>query len=235
MTSARRLQDGSIAAAGPGLHVRSECAAVYPNQFIPGIPDYLTTYPPPPAGAPGRSVYEVLYLPVAVLRRFMAVHEAGHADAALRVPNVTVFRTGLRPGLGRLGSDADAGFTDIEGHCPWLTAAAISAAGEQAQQRWLGQNDLGSPVRLWATEIIAAPDRQKAIANIAPTGVSVAYDFDGIREEPDGSITAGWRAIRSEAARIVSAAWEDILVLAEAIDHRGELSGQEAGRLIRPS
>lgn len=204
---------------------------MYPNHFIPGMPNYLTVYAPP--DAPGRSVYEVLDLPGPQLRRSMAVHEAGHAVVALQSPRVTVTRTGLRPGLGRLGSEADAGFTDWEGRgIKWLTAATVGAAGERAQQRWLRDNDLDSPARLWATEIIAAQDRREIVANAAAAGVTVSYDYDGMRAESDGSIIAGWWSIRFEAARTVSAAWDRILMLAEAIDRRGELSGEEAARLI---
>lgn len=144
-----------------------------------------------------------------LLQRHGAVHEAGHAVAAL-VVGIGVDSTELAP------SDHGHMFhTVLTGtYSRWSDYATMLAAGERAADRWLREIDAWTPERAWSIERGARSDRAKAVASAAEAG----QEFSFLSHPWDG-----WTQVCSWADGRLGAHWSRVTALADALMADGNL------------
>jgi hypothetical protein len=176
--------------------------------------------------------YEVLDLPDELLRRLLAVHEAGHA--------VLGIGSGCRIGYVRIGADLGRGRA-TDPLIPDYGAAAIKiepstvysedwvvslAAGSAAQVLWLDDQGLLTDARAAAVVILSEHDRRDAQAALQPLGVEIA--FTG----PAKPGTGWWWWYYGQAGQRLRDRWETVLAVAEALDAAGHLDGPAVHSLV---
>jgi len=157
------------------------------------------------------TVYQALQFDEALYRRFTALHEAGHAVVALATGDASVSECVIAPTQMAGANQADA-YTDVS----WRSAAArltLLYGGLVAQQRWLYEQQLWSPLRESAVQALAR------------------HDFAAL-------MAAGATAEQLEQAHTAALAFRDrhwpvITAVSELLDHNGRTTGAEIEALIR--
>ncbi|GAA0426464.1 hypothetical protein [Streptomyces luteireticuli] len=171
------------------------------------------------------STYAVLDFPDPVLRRFIAVHEAGHAVLYL-ASGIPVGEVHLCNDLGKGPGEGGAAWVKPGGNfsVPYAQYIAMCVAGERAQNRSLHEQGLWTPDRAWAVERLAADDRDK---------VAEALRFCnrgdlGFGHSPASGLDLA--VVHRAADAALSHLWDRVLRLAEAVDEHGHLTGDQAAR-----
>ncbi|MFI1968237.1 hypothetical protein BLA24_20410 [Streptomyces cinnamoneus] len=171
------------------------------------------------------SFYSFLDFSDAMLRRSLAVHEAGHAvlNMAFGIP---IAEIGVRDDLGKVPSDGFAAWVRTCGNwsVPYVRYLAMCAAGERAQERWMRELGLWTPERAWVVERCASSDRE-LVADSLRTARGMELHFG------DGNGTAGgmhYATIQTAADSALAHLWDQVLHLAAAVDEHGRLTGRQA-------
>lgn len=178
-----------------------------------------TRYAPPRRWRQGASLYSILNLDDVQLRRSIAVHEAGHAvlDLAYGIP---VEEAQITEELGKGPGDGPAAWVKTCGEwsVPYMRYAAMCAAGERAQDRWMREQSLWSPERAWCAERTATQDRDQAVEALKHCDMPVRF------AHPTGP-GVHYRAIQDVADAALDHLWPRVLRVAEALDDAGHLTG----------
>lgn len=180
-----------------------------------------TRFNPPAEFAAGLSLYAILDWDDSLLRRSIAVHEAGHAllDFAF---GIRVQEMRIDPGLGKDPDGPPTAYVKVDAcDVPFLRFAAMCAAGERAQDRWMREQGLWTPARAWCVERTATDDRAQAAEALKPCGIPVRFaDATGRGIH--------YQTIQDTADAALGHLWPRVLRLAEALDAAGHLTGEEA-------
>ncbi|MFF2074619.1 hypothetical protein ACFVXG_07670 [Kitasatospora sp. NPDC058162] len=182
----------------------------------------LTTRQPKPLLDRPTTAYRILDLPDPLLRKAVAIHEAGHAVLALHL-GTRLTSVSVADNLGREEGTA-AGRTSYEPGqiTPMRNVLLVSAAGERAQDRWLREKGLWSPERAWVVEILAAQDRSvidQCVRPARPGGLTYGVSCDP---------TADLAALHDHVDMWLHGLWEQVTALADALNQRGTLTGAQA-------
>ncbi|MCD9144363.1 hypothetical protein [Streptomyces albireticuli] len=184
----------------------------------------FTRYPEPRAWAEGVGLYECLGFEDAVLRRAIAVHEAGHAVLCMAF-GIPVVEICVREDLGKTSGEGGAAWVRTGDYwdVSYMRYAAMCAAGERAQDRWMRETGLWTPQRAWAVERTAGSDRDvlaQALRTVCGTELRFGASRPGVQ----------YGTVQAVADSALSHLWDRLLCLAEALDDRGHLSGHAAAR-----
>ncbi|MEU1309639.1 hypothetical protein ABZ419_12195 [Streptomyces cinnamoneus] len=171
------------------------------------------------------SGFALLRFDDATLRRWLAVHEAGHAvlDFAGGIPVVEIH---LCDDLGKVPGEGGAAWvrTGRDWSVPYVRYLAMCAAGERAQERWMREEGLWSSERAWVTERGATDDRAQAAHALRETrGMDLTYG-------PVNGAGMDYATVQAAADAALAPLWDRVLRLAAAVDEHGHLSGREAAR-----
>ncbi|WP_043463876.1 hypothetical protein [Kitasatospora sp. MBT66] len=152
-----------------------------------------------------------------------AVHEAGHAVAALLlgIHVVDVELTSQAVELNCAPVVAVNGCTSVTYEVPESAYLTMLAAGERAHQRWLINQGLWSPERAWAVERGARDDQSKAVGVLKGRFPEPAFI---------GPALLFWQ-FRPAADALLQANWDRVASLGRGLAHRIHLSGNEAAEL----
>jgi hypothetical protein len=154
------------------------------------------------------SIYEP-FQDGALLQRHGAIHEAGHAVAAL-VVGIGVDSTELAP-----SNQGHMFHTVLTGtYARWSDYATMLAAGERAADRWLREIGAWTPERAWSIERGARSDRAKAVESAAKDG----QEFSFLSHPWDG-----WTQVCSRADGRLGGHWPRVIALADALIADGSL------------
>ncbi|MEU2873488.1 hypothetical protein ABZ769_30525 [Streptomyces olivoreticuli] len=179
----------------------------------------------------GTSLYGYLDFPDATLRRFIAVHEAGHAvlDMAFGIPVAEIHLCedlGKTPGTRSDELPNAAAWVKNGGQwsVSYMRYAAMCAAGERAQDRWLRENGLWNRERAWACERGASSDREQIEQQLR------ACCRKELHFNPSPAPGVQYRTVQAVADSALSHLWDRALRLAAAVDEHGHLTGRQAAR-----
>lgn len=189
---------------------------------------YRTAHRPPAVNGPWW-LYGLLDLPRPALRRYLAVHEAAHAVLG-QAHGLPLDEVALADDLGQGPGEGPAGHTTwgFPLQCAWIDWATTCAAGEQAQQRWLREQDLHTETRGWAIEIQGQHDRRSAVDALR-TAEPVTVSFGA-----PGTAAIDWQTLREYADVRLDRRWPQVLAVAAALDQAGRLTGEQARGHLRP-
>ncbi|MGW3183845.1 hypothetical protein ACWDD9_31710 [Kitasatospora sp. NPDC001119] len=174
-------------------------------------------------------LYEVLALPDDLLRRAIAVHEAGHVAVALYfgLPFESVWvsddlgKDPSRPG-GAGGVTVSRSFS-----APLYDALVMLAAGERAEDRWLREAGLWTGTRGWAAEAGALGDRDRINEAVYENfGEEVTYGTGG---DPCRDLAA----LHDRTDALLDLLWSRVAALADALTQRGQLNWEQAAAAAR--
>ncbi|MFE9291950.1 hypothetical protein [Streptomyces olivaceus] len=157
------------------------------------------------------TVPQALQFDEALYRRFTAVHEAGHAVVALATGDASVSECVIAPTQAAGAGRADA-YTDVR----WRTAAArhtLLYGGLVAQQRWLHEQQLWSPLRESAVQILGK------------------HDFEALKST--GATAEQLEQAHTAALAFRDRHWPAITAVSELLDHKGTITGAEVQALLR--
>ncbi|MFF2118230.1 hypothetical protein ACFVXH_12975 [Kitasatospora sp. NPDC058184] len=174
-------------------------------------------------------LYEVLALPDDLLRRAIAVHEAGHVAVMLYF-ELPFERVAISDDLGKDQSrPGGAGEVTIsrDFSAPLYDALVMLAAGERAQDRWLHEADLWTGTRGWAAEAGALGDRGE-ISRIVHEefGEEVTY---GTGDDPCRDLAA----LHDRTDALLDLLWSGVAALADALTQHGQLNWEQAAAAAR--
>ncbi|MEX5637231.1 hypothetical protein [Parafrankia sp. FMc2] len=194
--------------------------------FVSGVP--VHTEQPPPSGGDGKNVRDLLDLDDDALRRHAATHEAGHVVVAhhrgLPVEEVAV-DVSITDGNGLpLVGVCRYGPFDV----PWQDFGATCAAGGRAANRWLRQEGLATPGRLWANELSTGNDQvtlAQACADL-PAPVVLTYGQPGVAGGYE------WADLGDAAEAELDRDWPAVHRVADALYREGRLTGSDIDDLI---
>ncbi len=189
---------------------------------------YPTENPPPNGGLDGKTIREFMDLGSDGWDRLVAIHEVAHGIVGraqgMRIANVEVGE-GVLPGTsirvaGRFGLEAQTASSVDVGRC--------FAAGERGAARWLTEQGLAGPARLWANEVSAASDRVMLEEIAASAGIPgmITYGEPG----PEGS--HDWGDLRQDADELLNRQWPGVLRAADALQERRWLTGDDLDDLL---
>jgi hypothetical protein len=187
------------------------------------------------AAAPARyaTAYQALNLPDPHLRRYLAVHEAGHAViGVLGGGRIASMKIAADLGYGPASHDSpipEHGAATIDWRSTTVKIEALlrmTTAGEVAQQRWLRGQGLWTPDRAWVVEILAVHDRSAAQEAVHSLGGELAF------AEPYPPDATRWQSFRAQTADLLTQHWPAVLELAEALDKQTSLNGDTAHSMI---
>ncbi|MFF8961371.1 hypothetical protein ACF1BK_01245 [Streptomyces globisporus] len=154
-----------------------------------------------------------------------AFHEAGHAVVAMsygmHVVSSEVIAWVSAPGQSTVTGVTSVSVESLEAIHPWRFAAQ-AAAGEIAQVQYLMVHGLWTPQRAMACA--AAHDRDQAVDVLA----SLGYRLDPGRVPAGGK---SWAMVQGMARRRIGYLWREIRTVAEAMDKRTMLTGDEIAML----
>ncbi|MFI1183373.1 hypothetical protein ACH4UT_28025 [Streptomyces sp. NPDC020799] len=191
-----------------------------------------TRHPEPQDWSRGETfLYEYMDFSDATLRRAIAVHEAGHAvlDMAFGIPVAEIH---LCEDLGRYsGATRGDGTPDAaawvktggEWRVSYMRYAAMCAAGERAQDRWMHETGLWTRERAWACERTAGNDREQIEQQLRTCRREVHFS-------PSPAPGVQYRTVQAVADSALSHLWDRTLRLAAAVDEHGHLTGRQAAR-----
>ncbi|MFF7369771.1 hypothetical protein [Streptomyces tricolor] len=168
----------------------------------------------PAHDAPERrlTVYQALQFDETLYRRFTALHEAGHAVVAVVTGEASVSERVIAPPKTADGAGKAEAYTDAI----WRSAAAhltLLYGGVLAQQRWLHEQQLWSPLRESAVQTLARHD----YAALRATGATA-----------DQLVQA-----HTSALALRDRHWPVIIAASELLDHNGRITGADLDTLLR--
>lgn len=202
----------------------------HPNALTNRREPYWTRHQPPTRRC---GVYEVLALPTAKVRRYLAVHEAGHVIAGLATGH-TLIRATIGTAYERpagINHTIDTWAQWAPPHA-WEAYAIRCAGGERAQDQWLRKRRLWTPERAWATEALACSDREDAAEMGRRFEPHVAITWGGNGEVPQRWRQVDWSKIQALTDELLTQRWDDVLAVAAALDDRGTLTGADVQKLL---
>ncbi|MFH8891242.1 hypothetical protein [Streptomyces sp. NPDC017949] len=155
-------------------------------------------------------------------RLAMSFHEAGHAvlSMACGMHVISSEVIAWEPEHGGWSVTGRTAHRSLKVD-PWEFAAEC-AAGELAQLHFLRVNGLWTPER--AAACVADHDRELAIDVLAPFGYRIGRDH-----VPEGGMS--WAAVQAMAVARMLRLWDEITVVANAMDARDALTGDEIADL----
>lgn len=112
---------------------------------------------------------------------------------------------------------------------PLGQAIVCLAVGERAEDRWLAQRGLWTPVRAWAVERHAYRDRAAA-ADLLHRGMSATMTFG-----TDPGAGTDYATYLTDADAALNDAWDDVEALAHELLRTRHLTGDQATAVIRRS
>ncbi|MCX4826934.1 hypothetical protein OG883_45695 [Streptomyces sp. NBC_01142] len=160
---------------------------------------------PPPAHT-ARTVREALGFSDELWRRYTAIHEAGHAVAAMTDEDAALVRSTLVDTTTADGRSI-GGFTDLSSTSA-RGIAVVLHGGFLAQERWLHELNLDTPARLAATRAAATHDFEQLTAYGLPRSLLLMA--------------------RNDAERLRDDHWPVILAVADILDTQGTITAAEA-------
>jgi hypothetical protein len=160
------------------------------------------------------------------LQQCAAFHEAAHTVLFLKA-GIGVKAVWIRTDAGLPEVGEPIGRTEMETSMVPLEQLLVAvAAGERAEDRWMREAGLWSPVRAWAAER----------SNIVDRGYVRSLVRQHLERELTYGVTdEGWSdyaAIHAAADQALDRAWGDVLALAGALLDRHHLDGEEAARVV---
>ncbi|MFB6984608.1 hypothetical protein ACNPQN_32695 [Streptomyces sp. NPDC056297] len=144
-------------------------------------------------------------------RRFTALHEAGHAIVALATGEASVSECVIAP----TETTSEAGTADAYTDVSWDSATAhltLLYGGGVAQQRWLHEQQLWSPLR------------ESAVATLAN------HDYAAL-EATEATSGQLWQAY-STALALRDRHWHAIIAASALLDQNGRITGDEINALL---
>ncbi|MGW2425190.1 hypothetical protein ACWC0C_39125 [Streptomyces sp. NPDC001709] len=157
------------------------------------------------------TVGQALQFDDSLYRRFTALHEAGHAIVALATDEASVSECVIAP-----TETPDAGMAEAYTDVTWHSSTAyltLLYGGVLAQQRWLHDQQLWSPLRESAVQALANHD----YAALMATGAS----------------SEQLRHARSTALAFRDRHWQAIIAASDLLDRNGKITGDELDALLR--
>lgn len=164
------------------------------------------------AAASRLTVAQALQFDDSLHHRFTALHEAGHAIVALATGEASVSECVIAPTETVSGVGMADAYTDVS----WNSATAyltLLYGGVLAQQRWLHEQQLWSPLR------------ESAVANLA------SHDYAALQATGATSEQL-WQA-RSTAVALRDRHWPAIIAASALLDQNGRVTGDELNALLR--
>ncbi|MEU5241673.1 hypothetical protein ACH4UR_35785 [Streptomyces lydicus] len=157
------------------------------------------------------TVRQALQFDDSLYHRFTALHEAGHAIVALATGEASVSECVIAP----TETTPEAGMADAYTDVSWDSAAAhltLLYGGVIAQQRWLHEQQLWSPLR------------ESAVATLA------SHDYAALQGTGATSEQL-WQA-RSTALALRDRHWPAIIAGSALLDQNGRVTGDELNALL---
>ncbi|MFD7615786.1 hypothetical protein [Streptomyces sp. NPDC059802] len=153
-------------------------------------------------------------LPSDLVDHARAIHEAGHAVAAL-IGGAHLHHAQIVKGPA---TTPEGGVTEIcnpfaNGHA----YATFSAAGERAADRWLREDGLWTPDRAVANEVSAYGDRRSFLALNPHVGF--------------GDKQIDYTVVHDLADHFLNQHWDTVTRVAHALNHHTHLDGDEIARI----
>lgn len=181
-----------------------------------------------PEDSSDRNLAEVLDLGRDGLRRHVAIHEAGHAVVGI-CQGAEATGAEIGASVGEDGLPLDGACSIQPFNIPWPDLGAICAAGERAAHRWLHEEGLATPRRLWANELSSAADRLTAERLGAGKAVPPVLTYGA-----PGSVPGGyeWADLGDAADEVLEADWSAVRRVADALYERGRLTGDDLDELL---
>ncbi|MEV6165709.1 hypothetical protein AB0L71_28115 [Streptomyces sp. NPDC052052] len=196
-----------------------ELAAMWHDDITINGQPYPTRHPCPDDVTTTEDCFDDL--PVHHHQYLTAVHEAGHAVAAL-VARACVHSATIKP-LSELvtatptttgtshGNTINCNFPDGQ------TSATCLGAGERAADRWLHQNNLWTPRRALGIELSAYGDRCEFLA------ANPHFGFGADRND--------YRVVHDLADQLITQHWDAVTAVADALVTRLHLTGDQIARI----
>ncbi|CAC36629.1 hypothetical protein PV411_36435 [Streptomyces sp. NRRL_B-16638] len=160
------------------------------------------------------------------LQRCAAFHEAAHTVLFLHA-GIGVKSVWISPAIKPGEAGKPLGRTDMETSTAPLDQFIVAvAAGERAEDRWMREAGVWTPVRAWAAERSNLGDRD-FVRSLVRQHLDSELTF-GVTDE-------GWSdysAIHAAADRALDEKWGGVLALADALLDRLHLDGEEATRVV---
>ncbi|WP_327309730.1 hypothetical protein OG730_41445 (plasmid) [Streptomyces sp. NBC_01298] len=156
------------------------------------------------------TVEQALQFDDSLWRRFTALHEAGHAIVALATGKASVSECVIAPTKTTSGDEASA-YTELR----WDSLDAhltLLYGGAAAQQRWLHEQQLWSPLRDSAVEALASHDYAAAAAT--------------------GAAPEQLRQAQTTALALRDRHWAAILAAGALLERNGRVSGETLSALL---
>ncbi|WP_326581612.1 hypothetical protein OIE69_44505 (plasmid) [Actinacidiphila glaucinigra] len=169
-----------------------------PDERGPAVP---TTGP---RGQEPLTVFTALDVSEPVYRRFTAVHESGHAVAALATGQARVLECAV-------DGEGERAYTDVR----WDSQQALLVllhGGHLAQQRWLREQHMWTALRSSAVRAAAS------------------HDFDALAAT--GATPGEVRQASDQAEEFLDRHWTAVMTVAEHLHQHGRLTGAEVQTLF---
>lgn len=152
------------------------------------------------------TVGQALQFDDSLYRRFTALHEAGHAIVALATGEASVSECVITPGADMGDAYTDVSYNSATAHLTLLYGGVI------AQQRWLHEQQLWSPLRDSAVATLASHDYAALLA----TGATL----DQLGQA------------RRTAVTLRDRHWPAIIAASALLDQNGRVTGDELNALL---
>lgn len=158
---------------------------------------------------------------------FTAVHEAAHAILYLQygvpVDYVVLYEEAE---IERAGVDASTYPAVADVSLRYGDYAAVLAAGECAQDRWLRQEGLWTPGRAWSVEHDARHDRERldqVVADCMGARLTFGTDLSSLTDY-------AW--VCDHASQVLDGRWDAVLAVARELALRRRMTGAQIQQLI---
>lgn len=152
-----------------------------------------------------------------------AIHEAGHAVAALTagafIHHATITPTAELVTAPPTATGISGGDVFICNLTDGEAFAVFLGAGERAEDHWMHQNNLWTPVRAAGVELGAKADRAQLLATNPHVGFGVDHN--------------DYRVVHDLADQLVVQHWDAITAVADVLAARLHLTGQEIADLAQ--
>ncbi|MFD6471086.1 hypothetical protein [Streptomyces goshikiensis] len=159
------------------------------------------------------TVEQALQFDQSLWRRFTALHEAGHAIVALATGKASVSTCVIAPTKTTSGDDASA-YTELSWDSPDAYRTLLYG-GATAQQRWLHEQQLWSPLR------------ESAVATLA------GHDYEALAVT--GATPEQLRQAQATARALRDRHWPAILAAGALLEKNGTVTGADLSALLHRS
>ncbi|MFB7836212.1 hypothetical protein [Streptomyces sp. NPDC056056] len=156
------------------------------------------------------TVEQALQFDESLWRRFTALHEAGHAIVALATGEASVSTCVITPTKTTSGDDASA-YTELSWDSPDAYRTLLYG-GAAAQQRWLHEQQLWTPLR------------ESAVATLA------GHDYQAL--EATGATPAQLWQAQTTARTLRDRHWPAILAAGALLEKNGTVTGEDLTALL---